>query len=375
MSPRTNTNKTVGIVLVGTHPWTNTAFDRLPPRPLLPVGHRPLLSYTLSWLRDGGIDSAAVCANRETQVLESRLDRHVPVGLAVSYHEDAMPRGTAGAVRDAADASDADMFVVADGTAVPNVDLSSVLAAHHARGAAVTVVLHAEPLRSGQPAFHVPSGIYVFDRRALALVPTRGFCDIKENLIPQLHRAGERVCAYTAEHPSPRVLDSSSYRAVNEWMVEHLVSTRVVPEGYVLSAGCLVHRDASISRTAVLVGPVLVGPGASIGPSAVIVGPTSIGREAVIGAHVLLSRSAVWRRSVVQDSVVADRCILADDSMISAGTHVFCEVRVARGVQGPAAAPGSAVTEARERPSLELLRKMSRVVLGHAAWSRYPAAQ
>jgi NDP-sugar pyrophosphorylase family protein len=375
MSLRTNTNKTVGIVLVGTHPWTNTAFDRLPPRPLLPVGHRPLLSYTLFWLRDGGIDSAAVCANRETQVLESRLHRHVPVGLAVSYHEDAMPRGTAGAVRDAADASDADMFVVADGTAVPNVDLSSVLAAHHARGAAVTVVLHAEPLRSGQPAFHVPSGIYVFDRRALALVPARGFCDIKENLIPQLHRAGERVCAYTAEHPSPRVLDSSSYRAVNEWMVEHLVSTRVVPEGYVLSAGCLVHRDASIARTAVLVGPVLVGPGASIGPAAVIVGPTSIGREAVVGAHVLLSRSAVWRRSVVQDGAVADRCILADDSVISAGTHVFREVLVARGVQGPAAAHGRAVTEARERPSLELLRKMSRVVLGHAAWSRYPAAQ
>ncbi len=375
MSPRTHTIKTAGIVLVGTHPWTNTAFDRLPPRPLLPVGHRPLLSYSLSWLRDGGIDSAAVCANRETQVLESRLHRHVPLGLAVSYHEDVMPRGTAGAVRDAADASDADLFVVTDGTAVPSIDLASVLAAHHARGAAVTVVSHAEPLRNGKPAFQVPSGIYVFDRRALAQVPARGFCDIKENLIPQLHRAGERVCAYTAEHPSPRVLDSASYRAVNEWMVEHLVATRVVPEGYVWSDGCLVHRDAAIARTAALIGPVLVGPGASIGQGAVIVGPTSIGREAVIGAQVLLSRSAVWRRSVVQDGAVADRCILADDSVISAGTRVFREVRVARNVQGPVVAPENAVTDARERPSLELLRKMSRVVLNHAAWSRYPAPQ
>ncbi len=307
-------------------------------------------------------------------MLDSRLHRHVPMGLAVSYHEDAMPRGTAGAVRDAADASDADLFVVADGTAVPNVNLTSLLAAHQARGAAVTVVSHAEARRGGRAAFQVPSGIYVFGRRALALVPARGFCDIKENLISQLHRAGERVCGYTAENPTPRVLDSASYRAVNEWMVEHLVGTRAVPEGYVLSGGALVHRDATIARTAVLVGPVMVGPGASIGSGAVVVGPTSIGREAVIGADVLLSRSAVWRRSVVHDRAVADRCILADDSVISAGAHVFGEVRVARAVQRARVAQES-VVDIPERPSLELLRKLSRAVLNYTAWSRYPAAQ
>src|SRR5829696_5836187 len=110
MSPRNRLESTAGIVLVGTHPWTRTAFDRLPPRPLLPVAHRPLLSYSLSWLRDAGIPHAAVCANRETQMLESRLHRHVPHGLRVTYHEDAMPRGAAGAVRDAALTTDASAF-------------------------------------------------------------------------------------------------------------------------------------------------------------------------------------------------------------------------------------------------------------------------
>lgn len=367
-------DRTIGIVLVGTHPWTNSAFDKLPPRALLPVAHRPLISYALSWLRDGGIAAAAVCANRETQMLESRLQRHVPHGLKVSYHEDAMPRGAAGAVRDAADASDADVFVVAEGTAVPNVDITDLLAAHHAQGAAVTVVSHVESDRNGRPAVQVPSGIYVFSRRALASVPERGFCDIKENLLPQLHRSQERIASYTAQNPCPRVMDASSYGAVNEWMIEHLVATRRVPEGYVLSGSCLVHRDAQIARNATLVGPVLVGPGARIASRAVIVGPSSIGRDVVIGADVLVSRSAVWRRSVLHDRAVADRCILADDTMVAAGTQAFRQVMVPSAPNRSETAR-EASREIREGASIELLRRLSRAVLGSAAWSRSPAAQ
>ncbi len=367
-------NYTTGIVLVGTHPWTNTTFDRLPPRPLLPVAHRPLISYALSWLRDGGIRHAAVCANRETQVLESQLHRHVPQGLRVSYHEDSMPRGAAGALRDAGLTTDSTLFVVTDGTSIPNVDLNAVLAAHTGSDAAVTVVSHAEPGRHGKAGLQAPIGIYIFNRAVLEQVPQHGFFDIKENLIPLLHRTGARVSAYSVEHPSPRVLDAASYRAVNEWMVEHLVATRTVPEGYVLSGTTLAHREAVIARDATFVGPVLVGPGARIASRAVIVGPTSIGRDASIGPDVLLSRSAVWRRCVLNEQAVADRCILADDTVVSAGARAFREV-----IMTPAAPVLDSLRvesrELRDSGSLELLRRMSRAVLGNAVWSRYPAAQ
>src|SRR5688572_13091028 len=189
MSPRNVLSQTTGIVLVGTHPWSNTAFDALVARPLLPVAHRPLLWYAMSWLRDGGIRDVAICANRETRVLESRLHRHVPSGMAVSYHEDAMPRGAAGAIRDAAAASDDAVFVVVDGTAIPNVDMSQLLQAHHDSQAMATVVVHAEANRSGRPSLQVPTGIYVFNRRVLDFIPETGFFDLKENLIPSLHQA------------------------------------------------------------------------------------------------------------------------------------------------------------------------------------------
>src|SRR5262249_55554303 len=155
----------------------------------------------------------------------SGLRRHVPAGVTVSYHQDPMPRGAAGAVRDAAVASNADTFVVTDGTAIPDVYLEHLLAAHDTTGAAVTVVVHMEDAGGKNQCLQVPNGIYVINRRALDGVPATGFYDLKENLIPALYRAGQRVVAYSAPSASPRVLDAPSYLAVNEWMVERLVTS------------------------------------------------------------------------------------------------------------------------------------------------------
>jgi mannose-1-phosphate guanylyltransferase len=375
MEPSTSLSHATGIVLVGTHPWRNSAFDRLPLRALMPVAHRPLISYSLSWLRAGGIQNVTVCANRETQALEPRLLRHVPQGMTVSYQEDAMPRGAAGAVRDAAAASDAETFVVVEGTAIPNVDLHSLLDAHRTSGAVVTVVGYSEPGRDGNASVQVPSGIYVFNRDALDALPLYGFHDIKENLIPQLYRSGRRVMAYTANSANPRVLGASSYLAANEWMVEQLVTNSQLPAGYVRSGDSLIHSDAVIADDAVFVGPVIVAPGARVMSNAVIVGPTSIGCDATVGCGVLVSRSAIWRRSFVGEHSVADRCILADDTVVAAYTHAFRTVMATNCRLEPESTHSAVMELARELVSLELLRKMGRRLLTGEAWSRSEAAR
>jgi NDP-sugar pyrophosphorylase family protein len=284
-----------------------------------------------------------------------------------------MPRGAAGAIRDAGLASDSDTFVIADGTSIPSVDLPGLLAIHAASGALVTVVVHSEPGRNGRPGLEAPTGIYVFSRQALDYIPATGFYDIKENLIPQLHKAGKQVAACSTPAASPRVLDSSSYLAVNEWVVEHLIMNASHPEGYVRSGSALIHSDAVVADDAVFVGPVLVGPGVHIHSRAVLVGPTSIGREATIGTGVLVSRSAVWRRCVLRNQAVADRCILADDTVIAANAEAFRAVMWTN-VLGESETTTVQAAALRETSPLELLRRMGRSLLG-ASWSRSTAAQ
>ena len=364
-----------GIVLIGTHSWTNSAFDALTPRVLLPIAHRPLISYALSWLHEAGIRDAAVCGNRETSTLRHRLLRHVPSDMRVAYHEDPMPRGAAGCMRDAAFASDAETFVVADGTAIPDVDLRDLLATHRSSGAVVTVVVNGEPRRHGNPGLEVPTGIYVFERRAMDLVPARGFCDLKEKLIPQLYRAGHHVVTYRTPSAIPRVLSAATYLAVNEWMVERLIADGEEPDGYTLSGMSLLHSTACIAGDAVLLGPVLVGPGVRIRTGAVVVGPTSIGRDATIERGVLVSRSAVWRRSLIGERAAVDRSILADGSVVAPSERAFRTVKatVRRGQlekHRTAAHPPSVAAA----PGLELRQRIGRLLLG-AHLSRSPVRQ
>jgi NDP-sugar pyrophosphorylase family protein len=314
---------TEGVILAGQHTWSDSTLEVSSPRPVLPVGNRPLASYAARWLHQGGVRDVIVCANRETRIVGSLLREHVPADLNLRISEDLVPRGPAGCVRDAVTGNGGPVVVV-DGTSVPLVDLGELLARHRESRATLTVVVRMQP-GDGPEGRHEPCGIYVFERRALDHVLPRGFCDIKEGLIPRLHRAGERTLAFPVREASPRVVDGPSYLTLNEWMVERLADAP--PPGYVRTSGLIAHETARIAPDAVCLGPVLVGPGAQVMARATLVGPASIGGRSTVGAGALVSRSAVWNRCVVGMEAVADRCILADDSTIAARAHVVGFVR------------------------------------------------
>ncbi len=320
-----------GIVLAGAYPG-HCALDQLVPRPLLPVAQQPLISYSLRWMKGGGLGRATICVNSEARAVRARVDGSA-IGMRVDYLEDWTPRGAAGCVRDAGIKVDADTFVVADGTSVPVVDLAELLEDHHAAGAAVTVVVGADAAGRLRP-----SGVYVFHRRAFDFIPADGFQDIKEKLIPRLYGAGEHVSTHMARAVAPRVVNIDTYLALNQWAVEsgsaHLSSV----DGFRILGEAVVHVSAVVDPGARLLGPVLLGPRVSVHEGATIVGPASLGPGTAVGRGAVVSRSVAWNGCFVGDGAFVDRCMLADGASIEPRKEVFSVVKVADGrgvLRGP----------------------------------------
>jgi mannose-1-phosphate guanylyltransferase len=311
-----------GIVLAGSYSWNRSPLERLLPRPLLPIAHEPLISYVLRWLQSAGVRQAAVCLNPDSRETRARLDGYGPLDIALDYHEDALPRGPAGCARDAAMLSAADAFVVADGTVIPSFDLQGLLRAHHASGAAATVAVQEENGGARGPARLSPTDVYVFSPRALAVVPDRGFQDIKEYLIPRLHQLGETVRAYPVESPCARVRNASTYLEVSHQVLSRMAERPPARSGYVACGDVLVHRDARVAGDARLVGPLLLGPDTRILSRASVVGPTVMGAGCTIERGAVVSRSVLWDRCVVGAEAIADGCVLGHDAVVQDGARL-----------------------------------------------------
>jgi NDP-sugar pyrophosphorylase family protein len=302
------------VVLAGTHHWSRSSFEELAPRPLLPVALAPLISYSLRWLRRGGVRRATICTNGDTRAVKAALGDGRDLEMELEYYRDATPRGAAGCVRDAGLRAGSATLLIADGTAIPTVDPEALLGAHRASGAAATAVVHRPPSSAAPPT---PGGVYVFERHVLDHVAESGFQDIKENLIPKLRRAGQRVQAHPGDGVCPQVFDAQTYLAVNEWMVQRLAQAGGAAEGM------LHHPDALVEPGAKLVGPVQLGAGALVRAGATVIGPTTIGPGSTVGREALVARSVMWSRCTVSAGALVHASVLGDGAVIGPAARLF----------------------------------------------------
>lgn len=319
---------TGAIILTGSHVWDQDSFESLTPRALLPVANAPLITHLLGWLRDGGLHVVCVCTNENVALLHSYLGDGTDHGLDLMYYEDRIPRGPAGCLRDAAElCGAAEQFVVVDGAVVPDFRLRDLLEHHRHSGGVGTVVVHdVDDPQGGSAGQWRPAGLYVFSSQALARVPATGYQDIKETLLPQLHRSDALVTVFPAPPGSPRAKDLYSYLGMQGWMLARLQRAARLPAGYERHGDAFVHSSAHVAGTARLIGPVMVGPETLVDEEAIITGPTAIGGRCVVGRGAVVGRSVLWDHATVGAKGIIDRCVVAHGVSIDAGTSQHAAV-------------------------------------------------
>lgn len=315
-----------GVVLAGVHAWNRSPLNRTLPRPLLPIANQPLITYSLEWLHRFGIERACVCGNSQTEDIRRGLESDGHVESKLSFYADYMPRGPAGCVKDASRLLGQGDVIVVDGTIIPQIDLHDLMAAHADSKADLTVVVHQMMDPSGLPVSDaIPVGVYVISEATVAMIADQGYQDIKEELIPELYKRGQRVRAYVEDAPSPRVIGDASYLAVNDWMVQQIEGTgaRADKQGHSWRSEVgWYDSSATIHPTAKIIGPVMIGRDVRVGANAVVVGPTSIGSNCVIGDGSVVCRSSLWDTVSIGEECLVDRSVLTSRCQLVAGASL-----------------------------------------------------
>jgi len=318
------------------------------PKPLLEVGGRPLLAYTLSAIEAIGIPRAIVVVSYMEEAIRSWLKQHAPRGLEVECIRQPEPRGTADAIAVAAGglSSGEEALVVYGDLFVMPEAIRAVVEEHLRHRPLATIaaapvgtrdlgrfgVIRAEEgwLRevvekpeawSGRPLAN--AGIYILTPEALkamgAVRPSkRGELEATAAL-QELARQGD--CVRVVEISPEGWLDVGrpwDLLEANERALRHLrpcILGEVEP-GANLIGPVFVAEGARVRSGAYIEGPAFIGPGSDIGPNCYIRPCTSLSSNVRIGNacevknSIVMEGTHIGHLSYVGDSVIGAYCNL-----------------------------------------------------------------
>jgi len=186
------------------------------PKPLVPVGDRPILEHILRRLAACDVTEADLCVSHLGELIQTYFSqtRALPEGFGLRWFWEDEPLGTAGALRLIPDLDET--FIVMNGDVLTTIDYRELVAHHRRSGAALTIATHAKAVdidlgvietENGmltgyveKPTlqYAVSMGIYVYEPRALEFLPATGPCQFPD-LVLDLIAAGEQVAAFRSD--------------------------------------------------------------------------------------------------------------------------------------------------------------------------------
>lgn len=128
------------------------------PKPMLPVGSRPLLELIVEQLREAGIREVNVTTHYKGEIIADHFKDGQDFGVDIRYVKEDQPLGTAGALS-LLEESDEPLLVI-NGDILTRVDFRSMLHFHREHNADLTVAVR-------QYEFNVPYGVVLTDGTAV----------------------------------------------------------------------------------------------------------------------------------------------------------------------------------------------------------------
>jgi len=325
------------VVLVGGFGTRLRPLTFTTPKPMLPVGHVPIIERLVDNLSRGGITEVTLALGFKPEPFVEAFPTGECNGVTLRYAVEPEPLDTAGAIRFAAEFSGIDdTFVVANGDVLTDLDIAALVAFHRERGAEATIHLVGvddpslfgvvaiddngrverfveKPAPGTAPSNLINAGTYVLEPSVLRRIPAGQKVSIERVTFPAVVADGGLYAMATDDY----WIDTGNpalYRQANLHLIDGTRGDHRSPA---------VHADADIDPTATVTGSI-VTDGATVGSGAVVTDSVLL-PGAVVGDGAVVTDSVVMGR-IGEGATVVDT-VLGLDGRVEAGEHVSGEQR------------------------------------------------
>lgn len=298
------------------------------PKPMLPVGHEPMIARLIGRLARGGVTEVVLALGFKPEPFMEAFPDGRCGDVKLRYAVEPEPLDTGGAIRFAAlDAGIADTFVVANGDVMTDLDVAGLIAVHRSRDAQATIHLIGvddpstfgvvdldddatirqfveKPEPGTEPSNLINAGTYVFEPSVLDLIPDGERVSIERSTFPLVVEQGGMFGHSTDDY----WLDAGVpelYRKANLDLLGDIRTTEsceafapgavVDPAATVMN--CVVGNRATIEAGTTVVDSVIL-PGAFIGARAQVESSVVMGR---IGADATVIEGVIGADGVVDE--------------------------------------------------------------------------
>jgi mannose-1-phosphate guanylyltransferase len=297
------------------------------PKPLLPVGQRPIIEHVVRSLAAGGVTEVVLALGFRPDAFSAAYPDGTCDGVPLRYAVEPEPLDTGGAISFAArEAGIDDTFFVVNGDVLTDLDVRRLLEFHRAHGAEATIHLtpvedpssfgvaalddggrvlrfvEKPPLESA-PSNMINAGTYVFEPSMIERVPLGGKVSIERVVFPAV-AADSRLYAlctddYWIDTGRPELYRQANFDAVSGRRTSVLepglgrdATVDGAVDGSVLGARVHVAARADVRASVLL-------PGARVGRGAVVVNSV-LGPDADVGPGAVLDDVVLGSGAVVE---------------------------------------------------------------------------
>lgn len=315
------------------------------PKPMVPIVNRPAMEHILALLTHHGVRGVVANLWYRPESISGYFGDGRRFGVSLDYSREEQLLGTAGGVKKVAPLL-SDTFVVIAGDALTDVDLGALVAYHREKGALATIALRPvdDPRHFGmvvtapdgritgfqekpQPEEALSrmanTGIYVFEKEILDLVPAGEVYDFGKQLFPRLVAEGLPFYGYHMKGYWCDVGTLLQYRLAHQDVLEGAV--RLYTPGVVLPTDdrpVVIGKDARVSPEALVQGRVLVGEGARVAAGAKLLGDVVLGPGVEVGENAVVESSVLWSAAVLGAGSRVSRCVLGYGCRLEPGAAV-----------------------------------------------------